>query len=84
MSYRIMFLVIAAAVAALLLNAGGTINDIAAIIVAAGARPFFQSMRRVFERSGALNFLRAADLDSEDTDHNLSTDPAFEDRTPAH
>lgn len=53
MAYRIMFLVIAASLAALLLNAGGTVNSIAAIIVAGGARPFYQSMWRVFSDAGA-------------------------------
>ena len=71
MAYRIMFLVIAASVAALLLIPGDTPRTLAAIVVAGGAVPFRNQVQRAFERSGALNLLRAAGLDPEDIDRNL-------------
>lgn len=78
---RIVFYALAASISTLLLKAGGTIDAFAAILIAAGVPAFRMLVQRTFERSGALNLLRAADLSLEDISHSRSTDRASEGRT---
>lgn len=79
-SLRILILALAAIAAVLLINISDPIYHIAGVIIASGAPAFRTLVQRTFERSGALNLLRAADLNPEDIVHNQSADQAFEDQ----
>lgn len=78
---RTLILILAAIFAALLVNIPSATYQLIGVIIAAGAPPFRWMLQRTFEREGALNFLRAADLEIEESAHNQSTDQASSGRS---
>ena len=83
---RIVFLICAASVAALLLVAGGTIDAIAAVLVAAGARPGWWMAEKIMlaqaleQAATFLEVLRHADEASPLPDQALQALPARKQR----
>lgn len=80
-SARILILGLAAIAAALLINVSDPLYHIIGVAIASGAPAFRFLLQRTFERSGALNLLRAVDPYHEDSDRNQAAGQVSEDQT---